>query len=215
MTVHTRQDRLKRWATVGGRDAAMFVNGSGLWHLASCMLTHTDASLISAFVERWQPETNSFHMPWGEMTITLHDVYYILGLQITGDMVMHEVDTSTIVAALSEHLLVSSAEIKAEIRSGGLKAVLLQQRTSQAHVSEQSKAILYLLHLLSSTVFVDKTQDRVSAFIYPLLEDLGCIKDYAWGAAVLAYQYRQLGLASRSECRQFSGCATLLEVIYI
>ena len=24
-------------------------------------------------------------MPWGEMTITLHDVYFIFGLKITGD----------------------------------------------------------------------------------------------------------------------------------
>jgi len=27
--------------------------------------------VISAFVEQWQPETNTFHKPFGEMTITL------------------------------------------------------------------------------------------------------------------------------------------------
>ena len=43
-----------------------------------------DHNLISAFVERWHPKTNNFHFPWGEITITLHDVAIILGLSIEG-----------------------------------------------------------------------------------------------------------------------------------
>ena len=38
------------------------------------MHQHIDNALISAFVERWQPDTKTFHMPWGEMTIMLYDV---------------------------------------------------------------------------------------------------------------------------------------------
>ena len=29
------------------------------------MHQHIDRALISAFVESWQPDTNTFHMPWG------------------------------------------------------------------------------------------------------------------------------------------------------
>ncbi|CAN0846935.1 Protein MAINTENANCE OF MERISTEMS [Linum grandiflorum] len=36
------------------------------------------------FIERWQPDTNSFHLPFGEMTITLHDVRYILHVLTDG-----------------------------------------------------------------------------------------------------------------------------------
>ncbi|KAL2903828.1 Protein MAINTENANCE OF MERISTEMS [Bienertia sinuspersici] len=51
------------------------------------MLSHIDAPLISAFVERWQPDTNSFHLPFGEMTIMLHNVWYILRIPIEGHLV--------------------------------------------------------------------------------------------------------------------------------
>ena len=36
-----------------------------LGRLLYIMHQHIDCALISAFVERWQPDTNTFHMPWG------------------------------------------------------------------------------------------------------------------------------------------------------
>ena len=50
-----------------------------LGRLPYIMHQHIDSSLITTFVERWQPDTNTFHMTWGEMTIMLHDVQRILG----------------------------------------------------------------------------------------------------------------------------------------
>ena len=46
-----------------------------------------DRSLRTALVDRWRPETHTFHLLCGEMTPTLQDVAYLLGLPIIGDAV--------------------------------------------------------------------------------------------------------------------------------
>ena len=63
----------------------VLAENNNLTGLLSLPLRSVDHALISAFVERWHPETNTFHMPWGEMTITLHDVRRLVGLSIDGD----------------------------------------------------------------------------------------------------------------------------------
>src|SRR6266542_6103675 len=43
-----------------------------------------DRSLLSALVDRWRPETHTFHLPFSEMTVTLEDVAMLTGLSIPG-----------------------------------------------------------------------------------------------------------------------------------
>jgi hypothetical protein len=43
-----------------------------------------DGPLLLALVDRWRPETHSFHLPCGEMTVSLQDTAMILGLPLEG-----------------------------------------------------------------------------------------------------------------------------------
>lgn len=57
---------------------------SGLTSIQRTNLTKIDPNLVTVFVERWNMETSSFHVPFGEMTITLDDVSCLLHLPIKG-----------------------------------------------------------------------------------------------------------------------------------
>ena len=64
-----------------------------------------DHALLSGLVERWRPETNTFHLPTGEATITLEDVAYIYGLPIDGEPVTGRTFNNAFVPKVCKELL--------------------------------------------------------------------------------------------------------------
>ena len=55
-----------------------------LQHIVLIKQCRIDPALIIALVERWRPETHTFHLSWAECTITLEDVALHLGIRIDG-----------------------------------------------------------------------------------------------------------------------------------
>ncbi|KAK1326519.1 hypothetical protein QJS10_CPA01g01790 [Acorus calamus] len=59
-----------------------YVKAASLYYLMQMGYTRCDRRLLMAWIERWRPETNTFHLRQGEMTITLEDVAVLTGLPI-------------------------------------------------------------------------------------------------------------------------------------
>ncbi|RWR85069.1 serine/threonine-protein phosphatase 7 long form [Cinnamomum micranthum f. kanehirae] len=86
--------KISEWAwNSEGRQNTVFselISRSGLAPLVTTSYRFINKNMVSAFVKRWQHETNTFHMPFGEITITLDDEGTILGIPVTGKSVPAE-----------------------------------------------------------------------------------------------------------------------------
>jgi len=70
----------------GGLDPRIMqhIDAAGLTGLFKVPDMEVDHALIMALVERWCPETCMFHLPHGEMGITLQDIEVMLGILVDG-----------------------------------------------------------------------------------------------------------------------------------
>eukprot|EP00256_Glycine_max_P062089 XP_014631429.1 protein MAIN-LIKE 1-like [Glycine max] len=169
------------------------IAGTGLSPLITCSVDTGDRGLLPAFVERWHRETSSFHLPVGELTITLDDVSYLLHLPVIGDFHAFEpLHVDDAVQMLVDLLMVSPESARVEIVQCRGPYVRLQwvrdiyQRRCQAgHWTAAARA--YLLHLLGCTLLANKSATNVHIVYLEALRDLSMIDRYAWGVAALDY----------------------------
>ncbi|KAH1243447.1 Protein MAIN-LIKE 1 [Glycine max] len=165
------------------------VAGTGLSPLITCSVDTGDQGLISSFVERWHRETSTFHLPMGEVSITLDDVASLLHLSIVDDFhAFQPLQIDEAVLMLVELLMVSP-ELKCQTQ----------------HWTAAARA--YLLHLLGCTLFYNKSATHVHVVFLDVLRDLTQTRRYAWGAAGLVH----LNDASINTSRQVVGYITLLQ----
>ncbi|XP_059070641.1 protein MAINTENANCE OF MERISTEMS-like [Cryptomeria japonica] len=64
----------------------------GLRHVLYVPEFRANMGLLTALAERWHSETCTFHLPMGEMTVTLEDVYRILHIPIDGELIPYDRD---------------------------------------------------------------------------------------------------------------------------
>lgn len=158
------------WSRINNRRFRDIVQQSGLSSLVHCTYRFVNRIVISVFVERSQPETNTFHLTVGEMTMTLDDVGNILGIPITGRSVSAATLTDQQAYALVVVALgVDDAEETEELSSAmgqSVKLEWLRSKFSGCKDSDTEESIAYaarayLLFLLGCTLFSDKSGTRV------------------------------------------------------
>ncbi|RYR09604.1 hypothetical protein Ahy_B05g077979 isoform A [Arachis hypogaea] len=155
-----------------------YLDSAGLLHVARLndYWFKLDEPLISAFVERWRPETHTFHMPFGECTVTLQDVAYQFGLPVDGFPVS---------GCLSDF---------EQLMEGGKPAWqwlrVMPNDATDSMVQVYARG--YIMMLLSMMLFGDKSGARVHLRWLPYVADLDGLEKYSWGSATLSWLYRCL-----------------------
>jgi len=84
-------------------------------------ITH---EFVCALTERWHEETSSFHLPVGEMTITLDDVACLLSIPITGRILDDgELTCEEGIQMMQDHLYFTAEAAAKEVAKQGVAHV--------------------------------------------------------------------------------------------
>ena len=179
-----------------------------------------DNCLISALVERWRPETHTFHLPHGEMTITLEDVEVIFGLPIDGDVlvgptaVVHDGGWRQLCTELlgfsppnDNKTLVGQRILISRL----VEAVAAPLPHDATEMQIHQYARCYILALIGDKLFMEKSGDRVHLMFLDFMRNLRDPPQYSWGSGCLAWLYRELCRASEKGASQIGGTCTLVQ----
>ncbi|KAK1630045.1 hypothetical protein QYE76_004360 [Lolium multiflorum] len=189
-----------------------------------------DAALITCLVDRWRPETHTFHFRWGEMAPTLEDVSMLLGLPLAGEPIgpleepvgwMHSMDARFV--GVREGVGPISFEAHGP-RQAWLHEFQIEQfgypdvPMTAVQITRSLEA--YLMWLLGKTMFTDNHGNTISARYIPIAQEIADateaehITQRSWGSAVLAATYRGMckGCQLTSHGSGIVGCPLLLQL---
>ncbi|KAK1633145.1 hypothetical protein QYE76_007460 [Lolium multiflorum] len=186
-----------------------------------------DHSLLTSLVDRWRPETHTFHFRWGEMTPTLQDVSYLLGLPLAGRAIgplAEPVDWDEQMPARFQGIRVGQPDFLCEDHGPKCDWLLnfeVSQFTapmSEAQITRSLEA--YLMWLLGKVMFTENHQTTISRRYIPIAQEIAeattadDIIPRSWGSAVLAATYRSLCNACTlvSPKSGLLGCPLLLQL---
>ena len=143
------------------------IKGVDLEGLLRTLGRETNHGLITALVERWRLKTHTFHMPHGEVTITLQDVEVLFGLPFNGKAVVGSTekfwkdvcwDFPGFTVPLDNTLMLQGERIVIKWLLEQV-AVPLPPNVEEDQVHKYARC--YILVLLRDTIFMDKSGDRV------------------------------------------------------
>ena len=125
------------------------------------MHQHIDRALILAFVERWQPDTNTLHIDRGD------DVQRILGIGINGSLSAEPADGDWKLALAGQFgEPVSELRRKRYFTCGSINVGEVMHMCHRSQALETQCTACYMA-IVGSTLLVDKTRTRMRP--YPIL----------------------------------------------
>ena len=152
---------------------------------------------LTALINRWRPETHSFHLPCGEMTVTLEDWGMITAMPIEGHALTGRVERANWQERVTT--LIGDCPGAKSNRTFGVPLIWLSehrktcpQGADEATVELYARA--YLWYILSEVMFPDSSGNSANwAYLFFLADwDAG----YSWGTTSLAYLYRSVRVSN-------------------
>ncbi|RYQ85839.1 hypothetical protein Ahy_B10g105466 [Arachis hypogaea] len=191
-----------------------YLRDTNFYHVSQIGVVQCQSALVNALVERWRPETHTFHFPVGECAMTLEDVALILSLPTNGLPVTGP--TLSSYEALETECLdqFGVAPMKADCRGSFIKLVWFRALKDRLvlvdDIQIQRYVKCYIMLLFGTVMFGDKSASGVHWKFLPLLRNFAGIIQFSWGSACLAHLYRSLCRATRVDCKEIEGPLTLL-----
>eukprot|EP00256_Glycine_max_P060690 XP_014629616.1 protein MAIN-LIKE 2-like [Glycine max] len=188
---------------------------SGFYWIMKMGYLKINSSLITALIERWRPETHTFHLRCGEATITLQDVSVLLGLHTEGAPLIGQTNLDW--AELCEELLGVRPQ-EGELQGSVVKLSWLAHHFSEINIHDGNVEQLqrftraWILRFIGGVLFVDKSSSKVSLRYLQFLRDFEQCSMYAWGPAVLAYLYREMCSATDYKIKSIGGMCILIQM---
>ncbi|KAK9986427.1 hypothetical protein SO802_031378 [Lithocarpus litseifolius] len=167
LTCHARSEEFSNREPMVDNRVVGLIKALGLEGLLRIPGREIDHGLITALVERWWPETHTFHMLHGEVTITLQDVEVLLRLPVDGDAVTGSTQKEWenvcdefpgFQPINQEHKQLNGQRILIK----RLLEEIADPLPPNAKEDQLHKyARCYILALLGDTIFMDKSGDRL------------------------------------------------------
>ncbi|KAH7851517.1 hypothetical protein Vadar_012810 [Vaccinium darrowii] len=190
------------------------VRRAGLEGLLRVPFIQLDRGLLTALIERWRPETHTFHMGEAEMAVTLQDVEVILGLPVHGEAVTGNCGITDIPGLCTR--LLGLVPDESELKGQKLMLRWLDRFNGQVNEEDndevvRQKARGFILRLLGGTIFADHSGTQVHLCWLTLLEDFDVAGRKSWGSAALGWLYYGLCHGAR-DAKEVTGPMVLLQI---
>ncbi|RYR13433.1 hypothetical protein Ahy_B04g070437 isoform A [Arachis hypogaea] len=201
-----------------------YLQMAGLYHLARLndRWFRLDEPLVSAFVEQWRPETHTFHMPFGECTITLQDVVYQLGLPVDGRYVSGCLTDFQIYIQGGRPAWVWFEELlgvippPSQVQKFAVNCTWFQETFGECPEGADEETVrrfarAYIMMLLGTQLFADKSGNRIHIRWLPYIARLEEMGTYSWGSTALAWLFRCMCRVANRYVAKLGGPLQLLQ----
>lgn len=174
----------------------------GLPHLLDLPDIRVNHGMLTALVERFHSEHNTFHFPLGEMTINPEDVYRILCIPFVGDKVDYDA------AQLSRLLAVRHVFKDLDILTRSISRDVMMSK-----YSEDFPLACILASFIGCFLMPDRGQQGFFFGWGRMLERLiETPQRLGWGSCILAHMYSEMHEIAYREGKSMDAGVLILQV---